>query len=509
MAGLKVIRLQSENFKRVKAIDISPGPDGMVTIRGKNGQGKSSVLDSLFAAMAGKDAAPPMPVRKGEERAVIKVALGSGDDTRITVLRTFDADGTTSLKVETPDGAKYSSPQAMLDGLVGALSFDPLEFKDMPAKAQANELRRLVPLSVNLDELAAADKADFDRRRDINRDVAANKARIEAIPDIEGLPDVAPDRSEIMAQLAKAGETNAEIERRADRREQANERLAVMDSELIAAEEGLKRMMAEIESRKTERAELAKQIETAEPLPAPIDTEALRAAHADAERIAALCAQRDNRTYLVKEADGQQAEADKLTRAMEDRKTLRAKAMAEAKMPVPGMTLNETADMVLLDGVPFEQASSAQQLRVSTTLAMQANPKLRVLRIRQGSLLDDEGLQLLAEMAKAGDFQIWLEMVGDGGQGIIMEDGSIRGAAEPESLADEGPKRRKKEPAVESTPGIEAEQQAGDLVVTDVPATQDESNPDPETGNQDDSAPFAEDEPFVTEETPVEEGRLV
>lgn len=504
MAGLKVIRLQSENFKRVKAIDISPGPDGVVTIRGKNGQGKSSVLDSLFAAMAGKEAAPPMPVRKGEERAVIKVALGSGDATAITVLRTFDADGTTSLKVETPDGAKYSSPQAMLDGLVGALSFDPLEFKDMPAKEQAAELRRLVPLDIDLDAFARADKVDFDNRRDINRDIVALKARIDAIPEIEGLPDVAPDRSEIMAKLTQAGETNAEIQRRADRREQATYRLSVMDEDIIGIEAAIAKMQEELAEAKKTREELAQQIETADPLPDLIDTEALRAAHADAERMATLCAQRDTRKALQAELEEMQRGSEAYTKSMKDRADRRAEAMAKAEMPVPGMTLNETGDMVLIDGVPFEQASSAQQLRISTTLAMKANPKLRVLRIRQGSLLDDEGLQLLADMAKAGDFQIWLEMVGDGGQGIIMEDGAIRGAAEPESLADEGPKRRKPKEEVQAEGAPATYEKAAavdDLVGADAREAIQEKI---ETDRLPAQAGTQGDPPFT-----VEEGRLV
>ena len=49
---MKIVSLQAENFKRLKAVEIKP--DGStVVITGKNAQGKSSILDSIFAAVGG------------------------------------------------------------------------------------------------------------------------------------------------------------------------------------------------------------------------------------------------------------------------------------------------------------------------------------------------------------------------------------------------------------------------------------------------------------------------
>jgi predicted ABC-type transport system involved in lysophospholipase L1 biosynthesis ATPase subunit len=77
--------------------------------------------------------------------------------------------------------------------------------------------------------------------------------------------------------------------------------------------------------------------------------------------------------------------------------------------------------------VPFKQASGAEQLRVSLAMAIALNPKLRVIRIADGSLLDSDNLALVESIARENDFQVWIEMVGDGdGRGIIIEDGSVR-----------------------------------------------------------------------------------
>jgi len=81
---------------------------------------------------------------------------------------------------------------------------------------------------------------------------------------------------------------------------------------------------------------------------------------------------------------------------------------------------------VTYGGIPFDQASSSEQLRVSMSIAMAANPKLRVIRIQDGSLLDDNSMAAIAETAKANDYQIWIERVDDSGKvGIVIEDGRV------------------------------------------------------------------------------------
>ena len=76
--------------------------------------------------------------------------------------------------------------------------------------------------------------------------------------------------------------------------------------------------------------------------------------------------------------------------------------------------------------MPFSQASASEQIRVSLAMAMALNPKLRVIRILDGSLLDAENLALIAEMATEHDFQVWIERVSDtSGVGVVIEDGQV------------------------------------------------------------------------------------
>lgn len=61
---MKIVQLKSENVKRISAVEITP--DGnVVVVGGKNGAGKSSVLDSIQWALGGEPGAK-MPVRKAQ-----------------------------------------------------------------------------------------------------------------------------------------------------------------------------------------------------------------------------------------------------------------------------------------------------------------------------------------------------------------------------------------------------------------------------------------------------------
>ena len=83
-------------------------------------------------------------------------------------------------------------------------------------------------------------------------------------------------------------------------------------------------------------------------------------------------------------------------------------AIAEASLPVDGLQLTE--DGVLLNGLPFSQASTMQRIMASTRIAMAANPKLRLLVCKHGSELDIKALQALEELCRAEKFQMLVEI---------------------------------------------------------------------------------------------------
>jgi hypothetical protein len=60
-------------------------------------------------------------------------------------------------------------------------------------------------------------------------------------------------------------------------------------------------------------------------------------------------------------------------------------------------------------------------------MGLSANPQFRVVLIRDGSLLDENSMAAIAEMAKQYDASVWIERVGDGKEvSIVIEDGHVK-----------------------------------------------------------------------------------
>jgi hypothetical protein len=104
----------------------------------------------------------------------------------------------------------------------------------------------------------------------------------------------------------------------------------------------------------------------------------------------------------------------------------KATAIANAKMPIDGLSFAD--GVVLFQGVPLDQASGAQKLRVSAAIGAALNPRLRVMLARDATNLDSKSMRLLAEFAEEKDFQIWCERVDEtGAVGVVIEDGHVKG----------------------------------------------------------------------------------
>jgi hypothetical protein len=443
---VKIINLTAENVKKLKVVDITP-TDNFIQVTGPNGSGKTSVLDSIWWALGGKDGIQSVPIRKGAEKARIKLNLGS-----IVVERKFTPAGTT-LTVKNEEGASYPSPQAMLDDLIGSLSFDPLAFARKDPKAQYDELRTIAKVDVDLVALENLNTTDFNARRDLNRDAKAKRAQADGITVAPGTPETPIDESDLIGQMEAAAAHNATLEQRkagrlqaqadakakkaegvrlreasAGERERTAERIADLEKQIAQAKKDGEASALKYDNEASAALNAAgvieKKIDEAPPLPDAVNVSELRAALDKAKLANTEIAKRDRRKAIAEEAKALESKAEVLTRAMDARNEQARKALQSATMPVEGLTL--AAGHVEYNGLPFEQGSDAEQLRVSISIAMAGNPKLRVIRIRDGSLLDENGLKLVAELAHEKDYQIWIERVGAAGVGIVMEDGEVK-----------------------------------------------------------------------------------
>lgn len=432
---MKILKLQTENVKRIVAVEVTP-QGNVVVIGGRNAQGKSSVLDSIEFALGG-DPSAKLPVRRGEEKARIVVDLGD-----IVVKRTFTAAGGTSLVVTNADGAKQSTPQAILDKLVGKLTFDPLAFSREKPKEQATILRGLIGLDFSAKD-NERQKA-FDDRTAVNREVKALETRIAAAPKHEGAPTEEESAGAIVEEMNNAAKQNTANRALRDKVAEVSNNLkeakeAIDDYKALCdeAQKELDRWTKVLKDRKTglEKAQndipaLEKAVTEAQEAAAKVvdvDLSGFRKRVSEVELTNRKVRENKQRADLIKQLKAKQSEADKLTDTLDKIDGEKRKATMNAKYPVEGL-LFDVAGGVTFNGIPFEQCSSAEQLKVSVAIGLALNPKLKVLLIREGSLLDDQSLEMMSKMAADSNAQIWIEICHPSDKtSVVIEDGRVQG----------------------------------------------------------------------------------
>jgi len=436
---VKIVGLVAENYKRLRIVEITP-KGHVVQITGKNGQGKTSVIDAIWSALKGSKAIPEKPVRKGAEKAKIKLNLGE-----YNLTRTINTNGTHTLKLENAKGTLISSPQAVLDDMLGTLTFDPLAFITQTPEKQVETLRQVAKIELDIDALNAANAKDYDARTDLNRDIKRLEVEVAAVTVQDGLPKDKLDEASVLAKLNNASAENAEIQEtfrlkqrfslHASEAEKAvsqnKTKIENIKGQIVNIKKALKESEAQLQEAEIEQGRLITEKEKAEiaykeaPEGTLIDVGELLKEQQHIQLVNREIDKRIRRQGIEEQLRAKKSETEKLTRAMEDRIEQKTTAIQNAAMPVEGLTFNENE--VMFNGIPLTQLGEAEQIRISASIAMTANPKLRILRILHGESMDEDGLKILAEMAEANDFQIWMAKVDSSGKvGIVMEDGMVK-----------------------------------------------------------------------------------
>lgn len=421
---MKITKLTAENFKVLKAVSIELYASGNIIISGPNGSGKTSVLDAIALAVAGKRFAKDLvkPIREGEDAGEVTVET----DTGLRITRRWTKNGTPgTLTILDMDAKRKkrspkaflgsATPQAFLDALIGDLSFDPLAFANGKQKDQREKLMALVDLPIDLVELDGKRALIFDERTDVNREVK----RLESLRDACVVPtcDI-PENEQSATELIGDFEKAASTERAHAEKGKTLDRVKGQIQDNLSVIERLKKETDEW--RLTEDSlyqQIAKHVSP----------------NLEAMRIQIDSVEETNRNVRAKKAfdklhEDAAVSASKraeLSDKIADIDDTKKKALSEAKFPIEGLGFDE--DGITYGGMPFQQCSDAERLKVSIAIAMAYNPNFRVLLVTNASLLDPSNVAIIDEMAKEHDFHVFLEVVSAGeGVGIRIEEGEVK-----------------------------------------------------------------------------------
>jgi DNA repair exonuclease SbcCD ATPase subunit len=409
---MKIINLRAENIKKLTAIDITP-KDDVILITGENGAGKSSVLDCITWALKGGREIQEEPIKHGEDKGKIMLDLGD-----YVILRSFTKNSTT-LQIRSKEGAVQSSPQKLLDKIVGNISFDPLDFMNNDKKKQREIFLNLIGV-----DTTTLDKEEKDLREErllIGRQKDQLIARHKEMPewkDVKGEEEISI--LSISKQLQDAIKTNSDI----DTFIQDNENIkstAMLD---VERKKELEKELADL-NLKINNAKLVYQSNKEKiSTMVKIDTTPIEDSMATLETTNSHIRDNKEKARVKLESDAAVDNYEGLTKRIDETISKRKKLLEKAPIPVPGLSFNDGE--LLYNDIPLGQASDGEKLMISLSISMALNPTLKVLRIKDGSLLDAKNRTIISKQVKDKGYQLWYESVGsDSKVGIVIEEGNI------------------------------------------------------------------------------------
>lgn len=405
-----MVQLRVSAFKGITVADITPPESGVVMVSGKNGAGKSSLLDAIAVALGGgpENRKVAQPISKGRERSQVVVDLGD-----LTVSRVWEG-GDSWLTVTNPDGTERRSPQTLLNSLLGKLSFDPGEFLNKDPGRQRDMLLQATGLGEVVSEIDRQRKDARDERTLTNRSIASLRNDLAGLAAPDGdTPDQEVTVAELVTRIRQTENRNNTIIDARRRCSELKESIEDTKQRIAEMQESLGMQEFELD----EVGQIAEQDIT--------DVSSLEREVADINGVNARI--REARRYREIASSLRDAEqrAACFTQQIADLDLQKEQALAGADLPVPGLSVDDNG--ILYNGVPFKDANTASRLRTATAIAMALNPTIRIIRISDGSLLDRDNLQALNDLAADRGYQVWVERVddGEGSTGIVIREGAV------------------------------------------------------------------------------------
>lgn len=425
---MRLLSLETENVKRTKLIRFKP-KKGVNVVRGKNRQGKSSLLDSIEYLLAGTKTHPPKVIREGEDAAHVLGTLGEGEEKigetdDLVALRRWrkGENGEEKTEIELrAKGDKLKSPQAILDKLFAG-TFSATAFQELKPDRQVEVLRKIT--GVNTTEIDASYQRIFALRTGVNTELKAARARLDGV----AIKEAPAPKVDVSALLKRQGEiTNAQQWDRQVRaeRDAAARRVTDEEERVKVAEQALAQAKAKLEAARKIHGEADNAVDEL-PSTAGLVAElgSIQEKLVDAQSIAAQHERWEAKLKLEKEIGELEAKTAAHSTQLETLEQSKVRMIASAKFPVTGLGFSDTG--VTFNGLPLEQASGAEALAVSVAIGIALNPKIRVMLVRNGSFLDEDSLAALESLCEKHDMQCFVEMVGsDGPAALVIVDGEV------------------------------------------------------------------------------------
>jgi len=411
---VKINSLEFENVKMIKAVALTPAASGLTVIGGKNGQGKTSVLDTLAWVLGGESYKPSEATRQGSVIPPdLKVELSNG----LIVERKGK---NSTLKVTDPSGTKGG--QQILNQFVEQLAINLPKFLNQTSREKASTLLRIIGVGDKLFELENKEKSIYDQRTAIGRIADQKKKFAAEMITYEGVPLEPLSAAELITQQQAILAKNGENQRKRDNvyslqaeRNRLAEKVNTLTEELKKYTELLGKACEDFEIASKSAEQLQDE-----------STEELQKNIADIDAINIKVRANLDKEKAEIDAEGYKKQYDTMSGEIEQLREQKMSLLKSANLPLPGLSVEDGE--LTYNGFKWDAMSGADQLKVSTAIVRKLNPECGFVLLDKleqmdvdtlnefGAWLEAEGLQAIATRVSTGDEC-----------SIIIEDGYVAG----------------------------------------------------------------------------------
>ncbi len=422
--GIRITSVEVENFHRLTFAQCTVDPDGgLIRITGKNAAGKTTLLKAISGALGGGAEIRQDAIHESADGASITLTLTNG----FTVSRVFTESAPKGyLSVIGPDGGKHQ--QKKLNEWLGDGSFDPLSFFGIKPDKQ-----REVLLSIS-DDPELSEKLDSLR----NEQQMIKEQRTPWISQKQ----VCERTKKPEGERPEPVDTSAEMERLRELQKQAVERER-LQRDIQAVSAAVIRHRGEVEKKRADIEELEHEILHLQNKGVDVsrafdetpdvseDITAVTARISEADEIAEQL--EPWKTWDKARADAKAAakKVKELNTQIKEMKDQERELLDGAGIPIDNLSFDEETGEPLLHGHPLSVASGRERIDVAVSVALAADPELKICLLDEANDLDVESLAALNARAAKHGFQIWAVRIGLEGAGeIVVEDGVARNSTE-------------------------------------------------------------------------------
>jgi DNA repair exonuclease SbcCD ATPase subunit len=433
--GLKLIKAEITNFKNISHKEVRFEGKSAIII-GKNGAGKSSLIQAIMSPVNSK-VIPDKPIKDGEERASIELQIGGnlrGEDTRYNISMYFSPENQRGRVVVTnEDGDNVTKSKSSITDLMGDISFDIMDFINMgytrdgkPSKPGIREqieiLKRLMPQEVieKLHTFEREKKEMYDSRTEVNREAEYYKSLLEgnkySQEDIEKYSK-SLDATEVqnkIKNLSIAVENHSKISNQMISFEKESKELEEYIADLEKRLADKKALLSEIKEKLVKGKEWLSKNEKPEMTALTEELSRITEHNEHHKAVADL----ENKKAKFEEL---KSRAEKLTQQLVQNEKDKKDLFSSSVLPVQNLEFDD--EQILYKGLPLsdKQIPTSTLIGIGCKIGMAMNPNLRLMVIKDGSLLDKKTLEYILKICESKGYQLLIEMVDRDGGDLSIE----------------------------------------------------------------------------------------